>query len=188
MEINNETRIVALAREENKYLASEELSANVDTIVTIVRIVQEAILNPRTNKTSTKTVIYFKEDIKPIVCNKTNMLAIHKATGADVVGEAVGKQIAIFADPTVMFGKKVTGGIRVSAFAPGSDEYKKDLKERNARFGRSEALVCEECGSEIHGAAGKSAAEIAQIAKTNTGKRLCVNCMKAVAAKTKAGT
>jgi hypothetical protein len=37
------------------------------------------------------------------------------ATGGRTVGEISGKKIVVYNDPTVMFGKKAVGGIRIRA-------------------------------------------------------------------------
>ena len=182
MQVTDDTSIMALARVDNKYLASEELPTNSDLIVTVAKIVQEEILNPKNNKSSVKTVVYFKEDgIKPSVFNKTNMTSLHRSTHAETVGEAVGHKIALYCNPSVRFGGKTVSGIRVSNYDPASDEYKKDSKERDAQYGRATPIMCERCGKEIHGAAGHSGIEIAEIAKKNVGKALCADCMRAVA-------
>lgn len=60
-----------------------------------------------------KVILYFVEDIKPMVLNKTNAQLLAIATGAKVAGDAKGKQIIVYADPTVSFGGKVTGGLRI---------------------------------------------------------------------------
>ena len=179
MEINNDTSLMMLAREDNKFLGSEELPKNNDLIVTISKIDKEGVLNPKTNKTTNKTIVHFVEpDIKPIVANKTNLTAIYRATGAETVGEVIGHKIALYKDPNVRFGTKVTGGIRVSPYPVDSDEYKRDSATRDQQYGRVKPTACEECGKEIRGAAGKSAAEIVQIGKAQYGKALCFECMK----------
>lgn len=60
-----------------------------------------------------KTVLHFVEDVKPMVLGPTNKELLRVATGAITPGEAKGKQILVFADPTVMFGGKATGGLRI---------------------------------------------------------------------------
>lgn len=183
MEINNDTLLMQVARADNKYLGSEELPKNKDQILTIKQIVQESILNPKNNKTSTKTTMYFAEpEWKPMVCNKTNLTAVHKATGAETVGEAIGHKIALYCDPNVKFGGKTTGGIRISPYNIDSDEYKADVQSRDQLYGR-ESFICEVCGKEIRGAGGKTAGEVAQIGKKQFGKQMCVDCMKKAKAK-----
>lgn len=60
-----------------------------------------------------KMVLHFAEDVKPMVLNRTNAQLVGVATGAKTAGEARGKQIVVFNDPTVSFGGKITGGLRI---------------------------------------------------------------------------
>lgn len=60
-----------------------------------------------------KMVMHFAEDVKPMVLNRTNSQLVAVATGASKVGDAKGKQIIVYNDPTVSFGGKITGGLRI---------------------------------------------------------------------------
>lgn len=60
-----------------------------------------------------KMVMHFVENVKPMVVNRTNAQLIGVATGVKVAGEARGKKIVVFNDPTVGFGGKITGGLRI---------------------------------------------------------------------------
>lgn len=60
-----------------------------------------------------KMVLHFMEDIKPMVLNRTNAQLVGVCTGAKTAGEARGKQIVVYNDPTVSFGGKITGGLRI---------------------------------------------------------------------------
>jgi hypothetical protein len=60
-----------------------------------------------------KMVVHFQEDVKPMVLNRTNAQLIAVATGASKAGDAVGKQIVVYNDPTIAFGGKITGGLRI---------------------------------------------------------------------------
>lgn len=64
-----------------------------------------------------KTVMYFMEDVKPMVLNRTNAQLVGVATGVRTAGEARGKQIVVYNDPTVGFGGKITGGLRIKKIA-----------------------------------------------------------------------
>lgn len=178
----NDMNIMSIARMDNKFLGSEELPQNKDLIVTIKQINVEGVLNPKNNKTTTKATVYFVEDVKPMVANKTNLTAIHRATKAEIVGEAAGHKIALYRDPTIKFGGKTTGGIRISPYPVDSEEYKRDLQSRDEQYGRQKPVACENCGKEIHGAGGKTAYEVVEIGKKQFGKALCVECMKKVKA------
>lgn len=60
-----------------------------------------------------KMVLHFTEDVKPMVLNRTNAQLVGVCTGAKTAGEARGKQIVVYNDPTVSFGGKITGGLRI---------------------------------------------------------------------------
>lgn len=60
-----------------------------------------------------KMVLHFMEDVKPMVLNRTNAQLVGVCTGAKTAGEARGKQIVVYNDPTVSFGGKITGGLRI---------------------------------------------------------------------------
>jgi hypothetical protein len=60
-----------------------------------------------------KMVLHFVEDVKPMVVNRTNAQLVGVATGVKTAGEARGKQIVVYNDPTVSFGGKITGGLRI---------------------------------------------------------------------------
>lgn len=88
-----------------------------------------------------KMVMHFVEDVKPMVVNRTNAQLIAVATGARNVGESKGKQIVVFNDPTVGFGGKITGGLRIKKIGgapktaprqrqPGSDDDLGDMNDR----------------------------------------------------------
>jgi hypothetical protein len=65
-----------------------------------------------------KVVMYFMEEgYKPMVLNTTNATILGKITGAQTAGEARGKQVVVYDDPTVSFGGKNTGGLRLKKVA-----------------------------------------------------------------------
>jgi hypothetical protein len=60
-----------------------------------------------------KVLMHFAEDVKPMILNRTNSQLLAQATGATVAGAAKGKQIIVVNDPSVSFGGKITGGLRI---------------------------------------------------------------------------
>lgn len=81
-----------------------------------------------------KMVLHFIEDVKPMVLNRTNAQLVGVCTGAKTAGEARGKQIVVYNDPTVSFGGKITGGLRIKKVsgaprqaAPKKDEVDADI-------------------------------------------------------------
>ena len=65
-----------------------------------------------------KIVMYFQEaGYKPMVLNSTNSQILGKITGCATAGEARGRQVVVYDDPTVSFGGKATGGLRLKKVA-----------------------------------------------------------------------
>jgi hypothetical protein len=62
-----------------------------------------------------KWCLHFSNIEKPLVLNQINMQLIAKIAGSENTDDWTGKQIVIFDDPSVSFGGKITGGLRVRA-------------------------------------------------------------------------
>lgn len=83
-----------------------------------------------------KMVMHFMEDMKPMVLNRTNAQLVGVATGAKTAGDAKGKQVVVFNDPTVGFGGKITGGLRIKKVtgAPRAAARSEDFDEASVPF------------------------------------------------------
>lgn len=103
-----------LVPSKSKYLAKDDVGED-GLILTVKGFRMETLESDDGNED--KMVLHFVEDIKPMVLNRTNAQLISIATGAKVAGEAKGKKIVVFNDPTVSFGGKVTGGLRIKKIA-----------------------------------------------------------------------
>lgn len=66
-----------------------------------------------------KYVLQFSEDVKPMVLNTTNAQLIALVTGSEETNDWIGKKITLYNDPTISFGGRLTGGIRVQVPAQG---------------------------------------------------------------------
>jgi hypothetical protein len=69
-----------------------------------------------------KPVLHFHELDKPLVLNSTNGQLIAQITGKDenIEQSWVGARVVLYADPSISFGGKLVGGIRVRAPRPGA--------------------------------------------------------------------
>ena len=67
-----------------------------------------------------KYCLLFENDVKPLSLNKTNGELIALNLGDKDLDNWVGKQITLYADPTIMCKGKRTGGIRVRYEAPAA--------------------------------------------------------------------
>ena len=165
--IDDDTRIASLARDENKYLAGDDLSTEHDLIVTIKDLFKEDVLNPITNKTKRQTVIIFEENVKPMVLGaKTQTKQLESAVGT-TKGNAIGKKIALYYDPTVRFGGKKVGGIRIRV-------YGEKWKEKEAK----EVYTCEDCGQVIQAPPGGTVKQLIAMTRRDFGKALCTDCAR----------
>ncbi len=98
----------------SKYLTKGDVGE--DGLILTIKGFKEEIIEGD-NGDESKIVMYFVEDINPMVVNRTNSQLIGIATGASNAGEARGKQIVVYNDPSISFGGKVTGGLRIKKIA-----------------------------------------------------------------------
>jgi len=62
-----------------------------------------------------KWCLSFAESEKPLVLNATNIQLCEHIFGSDDTDDWTGKKIVLYTDPTVSYGGKLVGGIRVRA-------------------------------------------------------------------------
>lgn len=134
--------------------------ADGDKVLTITKVGEEEFRDVETGGTKKGLVVHFKEVELPMVLNVTNATTIAEVTGTDIMQEWVGKKISLGTSKVKAFGQ-VHDAIRVRNVKPDD-----------------ELIICEECGSVITAAAGKQPSELAEISKRNTGRVLCLACMK----------
>jgi len=65
-----------------------------------------------------KWCLEFEESDKPLVLNSTNIQLCERIFASDDTDYWVGKRLVLYVDPTVSYGGKVIGGIRVRAPKP----------------------------------------------------------------------
>ena len=94
----------------SKYLKKEDVMPPV--IVTISGLTQENLAKEN-EAPEFKHILQFSENIKPMVLNITNGKLIAMVLQSDETDNWIGKKITLWNDPTVSFGEKMTGGIRV---------------------------------------------------------------------------
>jgi len=110
----------------SKYLGKADVGED-GLLVTIKGFRMETLESDDGNEE--KTVMHFLEDVKPMVLNRTNAQLVGVCTGAKTAGEAKGKQIVVYNDPTISFGGKITGGLRIkkAGSSPKAAVAKSDL-------------------------------------------------------------
>jgi hypothetical protein len=101
---------------ESKFLKKEDVGKGV--LVTIDRIEQQDV-SLENQPEEMKWIMYFKEVInnhnKGLVLNWTNIQLCAQAVSSEDTDHWPGKQIVLYLDPTISFGGKIIGGIRIRA-------------------------------------------------------------------------
>lgn len=126
-----------------------------EKVVTIKDIDFREAFNQKTNAKESKQSLIL-EECKPLILNKTNTKSLIKLFGSDKPAMCVGRKIVLYV-VNVKVGGKPTTGIRIKEY---------------------EEIKCEECGSVVKAVQGHTAEEVAEISKRNTGRVLCLACMK----------
>jgi len=83
-------------------------------IMTIARFEQENVAR-EDQEEDNKWVVFFAESDKGLVLGPTNLQLLKIATGVNGPDEAISKKVTVYVDPTVSFGGKVVGGLRIRA-------------------------------------------------------------------------
>jgi hypothetical protein len=107
----NSLSFAQLVPTNSNYLKKDDVGE--DGVILTIRGFKQETLKTDTGD-ETKVVMYFMEEgYKPMVLNTTNATILGKITGCQTAGEARGKQVVVYDDPTVSFGGKNTGGLRL---------------------------------------------------------------------------
>ena len=129
--------------------------AGAERIVTIKDIDFMEAYDMKTNSKTMKQSLIL-EECKPMILNKTNRKALIHIFGAENPRHCIGKKVVLYVIDTKVGGKPTTG-IRIKEYT----EQKCDL-----------------CKGVIMPAAGHTVDQMVEISRKNTGKCLCLKCMK----------
>lgn len=135
---------------------------NGDKTLTISQIGEEEMYDAETGSKKKGLVMHFEEEELPMVLNVTNCDTIAEVTGTDKIADWIGRKIIVGTSKIKAFGK-THDAIRVRNQKPDETTY-----------------ICEDCGQVIRSAAGRQPSELVEISKRNTGRILCLSCMKKV--------
>ncbi len=100
-----------LVPSDSKYLRKDDCGE--DGLILTIKGFSHEDIKGDDGQYESKVVMHFVEDVRPMILNKTNSQLIPVATGARTAGEAKGKKLVVFNDPSVSFGGKITGGLRI---------------------------------------------------------------------------
>jgi hypothetical protein len=108
-----------------------ETGDKITVIGTITKIETKEVTSP-SGKSDELPILHFKKS-KPLVLSaKINFKNIESALKSSFIEDWIGKKIELLYDPTVKFGSKRVGGVRVKPVAPKSN--KPQLTEEHAHF------------------------------------------------------
>lgn len=93
------------------YLGSYAIPPNGSLVLTIKSVSKEIVPNPAGEKKEC-LVIHFTENVKPMVCNRTNGKNIQKALKTPYIEQWAGQKIELYSSKVKAFGE-VTDAIRV---------------------------------------------------------------------------
>lgn len=133
---------------------------NGDETLTIKSIGEEEMYDAETGGKKKGLAVHFEEKELPMVLNVTNADTIAAVVGSDKLADWIGRKIIVGTSKIKAFGK-YHDAIRVRSDRPDEKLY-----------------TCEDCGAILKAAAGKQPSELAEISKRNTGRILCLSCMK----------
>ena len=102
---------------DSKFLKKEDVGRG--TLVTILNVREENVAKQGAAP-EMKWVMDFREQDKPLVLNATNIALCEAICGSDDTDDWTGKKIVLYEDPTIAFGGKIVGGIRVRSPKPGA--------------------------------------------------------------------
>jgi hypothetical protein len=152
------------------YLGTYSLDDGKDITLTIDYVRQEVVTGNSGRKEQCM-VAHFKENVKPMILNRTNAKTITKVVGSPYVEDWNGKRITLYAD-TTRFGGDIVECLRVRPYSP--PETKRN-EPKQAEVAKPD-LICEKCGAVIGAAFGMTAEGVAEKTKATYGKRLCGKC------------
>lgn len=140
------------------YMGHWDIPGEQDLILTIDHMEKQDVKSQR--GTERKTVMIFKEPVKPLILNVVNRKSVAKALGSPNYEDWEGKRIALYEgrEPKADDGFAV----RIREYAP-----------------KVETAFCECCGLEIKPRNGVSVNKIVLSTKARFGQVLCWDCAEA---------
>ena len=149
------------------YLGEADFGEGEEKIATIARVARDEVVQTAEGK-SKKAVVYFREQLKPMILNVARSKAIEKVAGSPYFEDWVDVKIQLYIEHGIKAFGDVVSAVRVRP--------KKPIIRT--------AVLCEDCGQEIQGANGRNADYIAAYTKKKFGACLCFSCATARTEKT----
>jgi len=95
---------------ESKYISQGDVEGG--KVVTVSKLDQENVA-AADKPEEIKWILHFKEFQKPLVLNWTNIQLMAVCTGSEDSDDWTGKKVELYVDPTISFGGKIVGGVRI---------------------------------------------------------------------------
>ena len=112
------------------YMSAHDIDASTgDRTLTIDRVNPEIVEGEKGPQQ--RGIIYWKEDVKPLIVNKTNSLLLG-ALFDDIEG-SIGKRVTIWWDATVKVSGKAVGGLRIKGSPDISRGVSVEIKLKNRK-------------------------------------------------------
>jgi len=108
--MNDDTPLDQAVPSNSKYLSKEDV---MEPLLVQIYIMTTDEVEGDNNQIEQRAVLHFHGDVKPLIVNQTNKELLKAVTGAQTVGQLRNQQVILYNDPTIMFGRKMVGGIRV---------------------------------------------------------------------------
>ncbi len=146
---------------DSEYLGEADFTEGEEKIGTIAKVAAGVKIKSAEG-TSEKSVVYFTENIKPLILNVSRAKAITKVAKSRFVEDWPGTAIQLYVEDNVKAFGDVVSAVRVRPRPPVK---------------RVAAEKCADCGGEVKGAMGKSAEYIVAYTKKQFGGTcLCFDC------------
>lgn len=141
------------------YLGAYAFEGNEEKVVTIQKVVKEVVVGENGRKEELP-VAHFRENLKPLILNRTNAKTITKLTGTPNPQQWGEVSITLYADRNVR-GKsgEVTEGVRIRGKLPAQG-----------------AVACADCGETIRPHGSFTAETMISTTKEKYGAPLCWAC------------
>ncbi|MBR2310521.1 MAG: hypothetical protein IKA47_08335 [Oscillospiraceae bacterium] len=141
------------------FLGEADFQENEEKVATIDRVEAEVEVATAEGK-SKKAVVYFLENLKPMILNVAKSKAIEKVAGSPYFEDWPGTAVQLYIDHNIRAFGEIVSAVRVRPRKPAPRK----------------ATRCAKCNREIQGACGKGADYIAQYTAKKYGSALCFEC------------
>ncbi len=96
---------------DSKYIKKEDVGEK-GKVLTVKELKNENVAGENAAE-EMKWILYFNEAQKGVVLNWTNIQMTAKICGSEDSDDWTGKKVELYEDPTIGFGGKIVGGIRI---------------------------------------------------------------------------